>query len=127
MNLHGVVMGAIGAVNPFLVVSVKRSTGFTTVNFKQVPAYASPVNMMAQVQPLTFKDLQQLDGINVNGAQKAIYINGSVAGVNRANMTGGDLVTLPDSTLWLVTLVLEGYSLTAGWTKAAITQQTPET
>ena len=32
-------------------------------------------------------------------------------------------ITLPDGSVWLVALILEGWSRSAGWTKAAITLQ----
>jgi len=36
---------------------------------------------------------------------------------------GGDLITEPDGTVWLVTTELEAWSASAGWTKVAVTQQ----
>jgi hypothetical protein len=79
--------------------------------------------MLAQVQTLTFRDLAQLDGINLQGERRALYLNGSWAGVLRPEVKGGDLVTLPDGSLWLVALVLENWWLTAGWCKCAATRQ----
>jgi hypothetical protein len=38
---------------------------------------------------------------------------------------GGDLITLPDGTLWLTVQVLEDFSVTSGWVKVAATLQMP--
>lgn len=76
----------------------------------------------AQVQPMTFRDLQQVEGLNLGGQKQSIYINGDINNVVRISLKGGDLVDLPDGT-WLVVQQLEGFHLTAGWTKAAIVLQ----
>jgi hypothetical protein len=41
----------------------------------------------------------------------------------RVTNQGGDLITFPDGSVWLVVMILEAFSQTAGWTKAAITLQ----
>jgi hypothetical protein len=84
---------------------------------------AAAVTLLAQVQPITWRDLQQLDGLNVQGIRKVMYINGAVDGVVRVNLKGGDLVTFPDGSVYLVAQILEAFNLTAGWTKAALTIQ----
>ena len=126
MNLHSVVSGAISVVNPPVVVSIQRSTGSTqspTGDGTPVPTYDTPYSVPAQVQPITSRDLLQMNGLNQGGVKKAIYINGAVDGVVRPLLKGGDLVTFPDATVWLVVQVLEGFNLTAGWTKAVLVLQ----
>lgn len=121
MNLHAIVSGAIGAVNPSQPITIQSSTGYTTnPDGRRVPSYAAPVTVSAQVQDLTSRDLRQLDGLNIQGSQKTIYCNGSIKGIVRLTQNGGDLVTLVDGTLWLTTVVLEEW---ADWCKIAITQQ----
>jgi hypothetical protein len=124
MNLHAIVSGAIGAVNPPMAGSLKRSAGYTTdANYSQVPIYEYAENLMFQVQALTWKDLQQLSGINIEGEQRAMYVNGQMQGVSRPGAQGGDLVTLCNGTVWLVTKVLEDWSYTDCWCKVAVTRQ----
>lgn len=82
----------------------------------------SKLSLMGQIQPVTWRDLQQLDGLNLNGTRKVIYLTGQVHGIVRQTNKGGDLITMPDGTVYLVALVLEGWA-TAGWCKAAITRQ----
>lgn len=121
MDLHRIAAGAIRAVNPMQNCVVQVSTGYT-VNAanKQVPAYAAPITIPGQVQPLTFKDIQQLDGLNIQGSQRAIYFDQQIDGIVRSDRKGGDLITTPDGKVWLVTLVLEAWP---DWTKVAVTLQ----
>lgn len=124
MNLHGIASGAIGAVNPFITGTVQVSTSNTVdENFKPVPAYTTFDNVSMQVQALTFRDLQMVDGLNLNGTRRAIYMNGRADGVVRSLMKGGDLITIADGInagVWLVALTLEQWP---DWTKVAVTLQ----
>lgn len=124
MNLHNMVAGAVSMVNPIIDVSIQKSTGYTTsTSGKRVPTYAAAVTAKAQMQALQYNDLMQLDGLNIQGERKAIYLNGDWAGVVRPDGTGGDIITLPNGTVWLVVLVLENWADTSGWTKVAVTRQ----
>lgn len=123
MNLHGRVSGIIGRVNPPQPITVRRSTGFTqNADFTRTPTY-STMSMLGQVQALTSAELAQVDGLNLQGEKLALYVNGNLAGVSRPGNTGGDLVTLPDGSVWLVLGQLENFNRTAGWTKCAIVRQ----
>lgn len=92
-------------------------------------AISTAAILMAQVQPLTYKDLMQLDGINQGGQKMGLYTNGDLDGVIRVQVKGGDLIDLPDlpgfpgGSRWLVTQQLEGWVQTAGWTKVAMVLQ----
>lgn len=121
MDLRGLANGVSSTVNPNQTVRVSRSTGYTIgAGRKQVPSYATPVEGPGQVQALDGKDLQQLDGLNIQGAIRAIYLRGALAGVIRPDGTGGDLVETADGQTWLVVKVLESWPT---WTKAAIVLQ----
>lgn len=120
MNLHSIVSGAIGAVNPLTTISIQRSTGSTTLpTGKRMPTYAAPVSVLAQVQSLTADDLRQVDGLNLQGEMRAVYINGRSDGIIREDRLGGDLVTW-NGTLWLNSHVLEYWP---DWCKFVITRQ----
>lgn len=124
MNLHSLVGPAIAAVNPMLVAQFQQSAGSTTqADGTRVPAYAAAVPVQAQCQALSFKDLQQISGLNLNGEKLAMYVNGLWEGVARPAAKGGDLLTLPDGSIWLVAQQLENWSRTAGWTKVAAVRQ----
>lgn len=108
MNLHAIVSGAIGSVNPFVPVVVKRSTGYgTAADGSQVPAYAAPQTIAAQVQAFTPRELTFLATLNISGDCRKVYVNGSYLGVLRPQQVGGDLFTFADGTRWLLVHVLE--------------------
>lgn len=120
MDLRGIANGVTTTVNPNKTVTVLRSTGYTVgAGRKQVPSYAAPVSGPGQIQALDANDIKQLDGLNIQGTIRAIYLRGALAGVVRPDGTGGDLVQI-DGQNWLVVKVLEGWPT---WTKAAIVLQ----
>lgn len=121
MNLHSIVKGAVGAINPHVVATVQKSNGYTTSGSgKRSPAYLPAVEVTLQSQPLSSDDLRQLDGLNIQGEKRAMYIDGVYKGVVRPDMAGGDLITLGDGSQWLVVIQLEQW---AGWAKVATVRQ----
>jgi hypothetical protein len=127
MNLNAIANGVITAINPnfpaTLFVSTRNTVG---TNFKQVPTYAK-IAIAAQVQPLTSGDIRQLDALNIQGAQKAIYLNGAALAISRIKKLGGDLIvfadgTLPEGNTWLVLASLEQWQ-GATWCKVACALQ----
>jgi len=129
MDLRGIANGVTSTVNPNQTVTVLRSTGYTIgAGRRQVPSYAAPVTGPGQIQALDANDIKQLDGLNVQGTIRAIYLRGVLAGVIRPDGTGGDIVQFKDPITgnvletWLVVKVLEGWPT---WTKAAIVLQMP--
>lgn len=132
MDLRGIANAASNAVNPNIIVSVLASTGSTisSTTARQVPSYAAPVTGPAQLQALDGSELRQLDGMNLQGVLRSIYLRGLLAGVIRADSKGGDLVTIaaqlnvPSAFVgtWLVVKVFESWPL---WTKAALNYQGP--
>jgi hypothetical protein len=121
MNLHAIVSNGVNVVNPFVPLVVQVSLGYTTsADGSRAPSYAQPVPVMGQVQALEYRDILQLESLNIQGQQRAIYIRGEVDGLVRPSKKGGDLITTPDGRIWLVTLVLEYWP---DWCKAAVTLQ----
>lgn len=124
MNLHNVASQYTATVNPFLTVTIQPSSGYTTnLDGTRVPAYGPTVTAQAQVQSLTYNDTMQMDGLNLNGERRAIYLNGDWDAVDRPSGTGGDLITFPDGSVWLVAIVLENWSDVDGWVKLGCTRQ----
>ena len=129
MNLHNLVSPVIAAINPMVPCSVQVSTGYTeSADFKQVPSYAPAVILQGQVQSLTFRDIMQIQGLNLQGTKKAIYLIGDVEGLVRSENRGGDLITLPDGSIWLVVEVLESWgqnisNTSEQWCKVAVVLQ----
>lgn len=86
-------------------------------------AMTTLLTIPADVQPMSSDDLRQVEALNISGVHKVMYVNGPAASLVRVNSKGGDLVTLPDGSVWLVTMIPEGWNVSAGWTKALITLQ----
>ena len=121
MNLHQIVRGQIGAINPFVIGRVFVNQGWTTLpDGVRNPNYELPIDVSMQVQALAAEELKQVDGLNIQGIKRAIYLNGRINGIVRMEEKGGDLVVLPDGTKWLVILALEYWP---DWCKVAVTQQ----
>lgn len=121
MNLHAVVRGPINAINPDVPATLFASTGWTTQpDGTRVPAYGPAVQMMAQVQALSWKDLQMLDGVNIAGEARAIYLYGDWRSVIRPEKAGGDLIVV-EGAKWLIVKALETWAV--GWSKVAAVRQ----
>lgn len=124
MNLHGVVAPVIAAVNPMITATIKYSDGFEIdpATYKQVPKYIVVEDAKIQVQALTGKDIAQVEGLNLQGVVRAIYLYGDTQGVNRPTQKGGDLIIFNNQT-WLTATVLETWP---DWSKVAATLQMDE-
>lgn len=130
MDIRSIANSASSTVNGNIIVSVQASNGNTQdpATLRQVPSYATAVSGPAQIQALDGSDLKQLDGMNLEGVLRAIFLRGPLAGVIRPDSKGGDIVTIaaaPDAPpalvgTWLTVKVLESWPL---WTKAAINFQ----
>lgn len=131
LNLHEIVRPAIEAVNPDTEARWIVSTGYGTVNGRQVAQYASAVPVRAQIQPPSGKLLQHTNFLNIQGTLRSVYMYGNPQGVSRVDAKGGDLLQFPQNVgrpvdNWLVILVEEqGWNLDGGsWSKVGVILQT---
>ena len=124
MNLFAVASSAIQGINPSVPATLTSSTGYTTsASGARTPTTGTPQAVTAQVQPLSGRDLRQIEGLNLNGTLRAIYLYGVANATVRVSGAGGDLVTLtdgPNAGTWLVNQVLETWET---WVKVAVTLQ----
>ncbi len=125
MNLNAIAGPVVAAVNPPTPATVSFSLGSTTnSDGTQTPKYqVPPTPVSAQVQALSFRDIQQIEHLNLQGTRVAIYLNGELDGLERVSRKGGDLITIASGThrgVYLVAMVLEQW---AGWVKVAATLQ----
>ena len=129
MDLRGIANQISNTVNPNIIVMWQASNGFTLgAAGKQLPSYLAGVTGPAQVQALDNSDLKKIEGLNIQGSLRALYLRGNLAGVLRPDSKGGDLVMIgagqyvPTALVgtWLITKVLESWPL---WTCAVITKQ----
>jgi len=89
MNLRGIANGATRAINPNIAATVQVSDGSTTnPDGSRVPKFAE-IPFTAQVQALQYNDMVHLDGLNIQGIRRAIYLNGSIDGINRITKRRG--------------------------------------
>lgn len=125
MNLHGIAAPYISAVNPMTPATVQISDGYCIDDAgRQVPKYLIPsIPVLAQVQPMSSRDLQHSELMNLQGELVAIYVNGKLDGLVRVDRKGGDIITIPGGAskgIYLVNLVLEQWP---DWVKVAATMQ----
>jgi len=120
MDLHSIASGAISAINPMVNVTIYKSIGYSTaLDGTRTPAYASPVNVLAQVQHLTAKEIQHLNELNITGILRKIYLEGQLNSMDRAAGIGGDVVVYKGDT-WLVVATPEQWP---DWTCCVIQKQ----
>jgi hypothetical protein len=68
--------------------------------------------LRGNVQPMSARDLRQVEGLNLAGVQWKVYLHGEVDSIVRAERKGGDLVVIPSGPhagTWLVTVILEQF------------------
>lgn len=119
MNLHQIASGLIGQVNPFINATIKVYSGETEDGAgKAITTYVDTA-VNGQLQPLAWKDLQQLDGLNITGVEKKFYVNGNFSAISRPGRTGGDLLVI-GSQVWMIRTVLE---LWPDWCSLGLTLQ----
>lgn len=102
------------------------ASGLYSINQQQtVASEAMTLSMvlLAQIQPLTAGELRHMDMLNLQGTHRALYVSAPLHGIQRPALKGGDMVTLPDGSVYLVTQPLESFYMSAGWQKVAITLQ----
>jgi len=135
INLRGIANRAIQRVNPDVMVTINRSTGYEINDAgTQIPTYEE-MTARAQVQPTSYSDQQKLDGLNIQGVSRIVYLEADVAGIIRIDKRGGDQIVFPaglmpedapdpvtgNPPVWQVTSVLEAYA--SGWRKCSVTLQ----
>lgn len=120
MNVHGLALGATGAVNPPVLATIQTSTGSTTnADGTQTPVYTTASGLV-QVQGLSGRDIQHLNGLNIQGVTRKAYCFGDVNGIIRASGKGGDVLTLLDGSIWKVGVVFESWTT---WSAVGLIQQ----
>jgi hypothetical protein len=128
INLHAAVRGPINAVNPDILGTWRESTGSTTDAAGRVtPAYVDHAVPM-QVQALSGRDLKHTDFLSMQGVKRAVYLFGTVQGVSRPQVKGGDLLQFPMITdgpvlVWLVVVELEQWNPNGTWCKVGVVLQ----
>jgi hypothetical protein len=125
INLRAVANSVTTSINPNVTATLSQSAGSVTRDDgSRVPKYTK-TDIVLQVQALSFGDLRQAEGVNLQGTRRKIYVNGVVSGIIRPAQKGGDLITfppglLPEGDTWLVAMVSEQWPT---WASFIITLQ----
>jgi len=125
MNLRGLANKYTRLTNNNIQVNWVQSTGYVTDSAgKRVPTTIT-LTVEAQVQALSTSDLKHIDGLNITGVMRTVYLYGNAAGVVRADQIGGDILRFPEvpnGTIrnWLITQVVETWS---DWCHVIVTLQ----
>lgn len=120
MNLHSIVRGVVGAVNPYVEAQIYRSTGPTkNADYSTSAGYAEPVTMKVQKQAVSQADLRHMDNLNIQGDMVSIWTDGNWCGMSRTKQTGGDKFVIGDE-VWLVVAVPE---IWPDWTRVIVCRQ----
>lgn len=120
MNLHQLVRGVVGAVNPDILVSVMPSTGSTEDDTgRSIPSYGATIQTTGQKQPVTGRDIERFQQQNIQGVTCKMHLNGNYEGLFRVLGKGGDLLQFEGRT-YLVASVMERWP---DWCCVALTMQ----
>lgn len=102
MNLHKIANSAIRRVNPNISAILKKYAGeIIGPGRKPVPSYLPDQIVTIQLQPISRGDMQHVDGLNIQGLAKVIYVNGNYFSVQREMEQGGDIFVI-NGEQWLV-------------------------
>lgn len=135
LNLRGIANRAIQPVNPNVYATILRSTGYTIDGSGNRTPTFDTIYASVQVQSVSYSDRAQLDGLNIQGVSRIVYLSADVVGVIRIQQKGGDQIIFPLSLMpedapdpdtglapvWQITAVLEAYA--SGWRKCSCTLQ----
>lgn len=125
MNPRAIANKFTQLTNKNICVNWIQSTGYTTNAAGKRTPTSLTLTVQAQVQALSATDLKQIDGLNITGVMRSVYMYGNVAGVVRADRIGGDILVFPEvpggtDKNWLVTQVMETWP---DWCRVIVTLQ----
>lgn len=107
MNLRQIANNAITSINPNIPAVLKKYAGeIIGPGRKPTPSYLPDQNVTIQLQPISRGDMQHVDGLNIQGLAKVIYVNGNYFSVQREMEQGGDIFVI-NGEQWLVVEPLE--------------------
>ena len=125
MNLRSLANKYTQITNKNQQINWIQSTGYVTDSAGKRTPTTITLTVEAQIQALSASDLKQVDGLNITGVMRSVYLYGNAAGVVRVDQIGGDILVFPEipgstSRNWLVTQVVETW---AEWSKVIVTLQ----
>lgn len=88
--------GGVGTYQLNIANSVADPASFTT-----------SLVVPGQIQPVGWRDIQMMEGLNLQGTRKKIWLYGRFDGLIRPNNKGGDIITAQNGDIYLVAMVAE--------------------
>ena len=125
MNPRAIANRFTQLTNKNLPINWIQSTGYVTDDAGKRTPTTITLSVQAQVQALSATDLKHIDGLNISGIMRSVYLYGNAAGVVRADQIGGDILVFPEvpngcNKNWLVTQVMETWP---DWCRVIVTLQ----
>lgn len=124
INLHNIVRGAINSINPDQSVILKINKGAVHQPGGILEPEFEEIETIAQVQPIKSSEIQFINNYVAGATYKNFYFNGSVSGINRRKLTGGDIIVY-NGFEWYVDSQEEDWDI-VGWSKVRAVQQLPK-
>jgi len=122
MNLHAIAAPLVGVINGNVVGDIRVNQGYVTdAAGRRTPNYTNMPGVRMQVQALSGPELAQLDGLNIQGVKRGVYLFGDIQGAVRPEAKGGDVLVFSNR-VWLVVTVLETWG-EAQWCKVVVVLQ----
>lgn len=87
---------------------------YRVTNDQELPGsnpFAAELIVPGQIQPVGWRDIQMMDGLNLQGTRNKIWFYGRFDGLIRVDNKGGDLVIDPEGKIYLVAMVAEQWGL----------------
>lgn len=114
MDLQAITSAACQVITPPDFATVKISTGHSQPDAAGLmkPQFTTITNVRVDVQAMSTTDLDMVDGLNLTGIKRSIYLQGQFAGLQRPNNKGGDLIIIASGAnrgTWLISMVLENW------------------
>jgi hypothetical protein len=124
-NVRALANKYIQVTNPNQKINWIQSNGYVTDDAGKRTPKTITLTVDAQVQALSATDLKHIDGLNITGVMRSIYMYGNAAGVVRADQIGGDILVFPEvpggcNKNWLINQVIETWS---DWCHVIVTLQ----
>lgn len=124
-NVRALANKYIQVTNPNQKINWIQSNGYVTDDAGKRTPKTITLTVDAQVQALSATDLKHIDGLNITGVMRSVYMYGNAAGVVRADQIGGDILVFPEvpggcNKNWLINQVIETWS---DWCHVIVTLQ----
>lgn len=128
MDIFGIANSAIQAVNENINAVWRRSAGYLIDEAGlQEPQYIDE-SVDVQVQAVSGSSLKFVEGLNIQGVMRSVFMYGNVQGIVRSDERGGDLILFPQVPgdrvqAWKVVTVVETW---ADWAHVIVVLQEDE-